>query len=483
METIEELITKDLPGTIKMLTKDEKESSKIDVMIMEYDQNVRDIRPTQVGTIQKTKIVGKGAKKKTVDPVRITVPFQKKIVTTAAAFEVGEPVTLVPNVVNDLSMEVIRLWKINRVDDKLQKAKVIQKSQTQCAFHFFIKDLSGDPSINKLPGVNLSKEIKVNILSQKEGKMAPVFDSTGNMNAFVWQFKTLNSEGKTIDNVWIFTETKVFECSTTSGSMIVDNTKEHGFGKIPIVYMAQDHPEWYDAESLIDRFETCISKLGGSNDYSGYPLIKLYGEAISMPDRDDDGKTLRFPIKEADKDGKVSHGDAEFMTNSSAADSIKLEMQSLESLIYAITSTPNLSFDNMKSIGNVSGVALKLLFLDSILKAKMNEGENRTIIERIINVFISGTITTTVQKMAADSKVLFMDVKFNSILPDDLKEAVAILTNAVSSGIMARKTAVEHLGMNESVQEELDLIAADQLIKVAKIPVVDPLGDPTIIKP
>jgi SPP1 family phage portal protein len=474
---IEELINQDLPAAIKKLTAKSKDSSTIDLIINEFEKNDRDIRQTQVGQIQKTKTVGKGSKAKTVNPVRITVPFQKKIVKTAAAFELGEPVTLVPNVVNDLSKEVIRLWKINRIDDKLQKAKVIQKSQTQSALHFYIKDLSKEASVNKQPGVNILKEIKVNVLSQKEGKMTPVFNGSGNMNAFVWEFKTLDEKGKSIDNVWVFTEKNVIECSTTTGSMAIDSQKPHGFGNIPVVYMDQDFPEWHDVETLIDRFETCISKLGGSNDYSGYPLIKLYGEAVSMPDRDDDGKTLRFPMKEADANGKVSHGDADFMTNSSAADSIKLELENLESLIYAISSTPNLSFDNMKSLGNISGIALKLMFLDSILKAKMNEGENRTIIERIINVFISGTITTTVQKMAANAKELFVDVKFNSILPDDTKEAIEFLTKAVDSGIMAKKTAVEHLGMNENVDEELLLIAADAVL------VQGPPFDPTIPTP
>ena len=51
--------------------------------------------------------------------------FQKKIVTTACAFEVGEPVTLIPNEVNDLTTEILNLWEDNRMDDKIQKAKII----------------------------------------------------------------------------------------------------------------------------------------------------------------------------------------------------------------------------------------------------------------------------------------------------------------------------------------------------------------------
>ena len=457
MEELELLLSGDIEAAIKELTSNKKDSEIISKYIKEYKKLDRTIRDSQVGKIQKDKQVGKGENLKTVKSIRSIVSYQKKIVTTACAFEVGEPVTLIPNDVNDLTTEILDLWEDNRMDDKIQKAKIIQKSQTECAFLFYIKDALDveDKSI---------KTIKSKLLTNEEGTMSPYFDSTGDMIAFTWSFTSKNTEGKSIKNVWIWTDKLCYKCSDESGTFGLVENLPHGFLKIPIVYISQDFPEWHDVESLIDRYETALSKLGGSNDYSGYPLLKLYGEVQSMPDRNDDGKTLKFPMKEVDNEsGKTIHGDAEFLTNSNAPESVKLEMENLEDLIFSISQVPNLSFNNLKgSVGNLSGVALKLLFLDSIIKAKMNEGDNKTMIQRIIKLFVSGITTTTNTKLSSKVKDSKIGINFNSILPNDLNEAVDIATKGKNAGIMSVKTAVEYIDMTEDVEEELALIEDDK---------------------
>jgi SPP1 family phage portal protein len=464
MEELDLLLAGPIDKAIKVLTSKKKDNELIEKYIKEFKNQDRTIRPSQVGNIQKDKQVGKGENSKTVKAIRSIVPYQKKIVTTSSAFEVGSPVTLIPNDVTDLSTEVLRLWEDNRIDDKIQKAKIIQKSQTECAYQFYIKEAIDIENKKIL-------DIKTKILSNDEGTMAPYFDASGDMIAFTWSYSSKNSEDKTVKNVWIWTHTLCYKCSDQSGTFALDENLPHGFDKIPIVYIAQEFPEWHEVESLIDRYETGLSKLGASNDYSGYPLLKLYGEVQSMPDRNDDGKTLKFPMKEVDDvSGKTIHGDAEFLTNSNAPESVKLEMETLENLIYSLSSTPNLSFDNMKgSIGNISGVALKLLFLDSIIKAKMNEGDNRTMMQRIIKIFISGIVTTTNTKLSSKIKDTTIKIQFNSILPDDLKEAVEIVTAAKNAGVMSVKTGVEYLDMTENSEEEIALIVSDRAIPTPTI--------------
>lgn len=240
--------------------------------------------------------------------------------------------------------------------------------------------------------------------------------------------------------------------------MELDTEEEHGFGKIPIVYLSQHHPEWFVVQEMIDRLEVSLSKLGASNDYSGHPILLLYGEVKGAADKDEDGKVLRMNMEEDDATGKVKHGEAKFLTREGAADSVKLEIETLEKYIYSMTSTPDISFENTKGLGNVSGVALKLMFLDAILKAKMNEGENRTIIERIINIFIAGTVNTTATTFSKMVKETFFDVQFNSILPDDLSGTVETLVQAVNGKIMSQSTAIKSLDMTDDVDEEVRMI-------------------------
>lgn len=465
MEELEALLVTDTQKAIKTLTSTTKDETVIDSYIKEFKKKDRTIRQSQVGKIQIDKSVGKGEKARTVKAIRSVATYQKKIVTTACAFEVGAPVTLIPENKNLLSDEVLRLWEENRIDSKILAAKMIQKSQTECAFQFYMAKTTN------IEGKEVNT-IKVKLLTNEEGRMSPYFDISGDMVGFTWSFNSKNVEDKDVKNVWVFTNKVCYKCDDSIGGKIsIIENLPHGFDKIPIVYISQDVAEWDDVEALIDRYETGLSKLGASNDYSGYPLLKLYGTVANMPDRNEDGKTLAFPMKEVDNEsGKTIHGDAEFLTNNNAPESVKLEMETLESLIYSLSATPNLSFDNLKgSIGNISGVAIKLLFIDSIIKASMNEGENRTMIQRIVKLLISGITMTTNTSLAGIVKDTVIKVQFNSILPDDLQTAVTVVSAAKTAGIMSLKTAVEYIGMNTDTEGEISMIKTDAVITVPPI--------------
>ena len=232
--------------------------------------------------------------------------------------------------------------------------------------------------------------------------------------------------------------------------------------------MSQEHPDWFIVETMIDRLEVAVSKLGAANDYSGHPMLVIEGEVTNAPDKDEDGKAWLIPIVK-DDDGKEIKGSVSFLEAATSPESNKLEIETLEKFIYNVSSTPNLSLDNLKGIGT-SGVALELLFLDPILKAKFNEGENRTMIERIINIMISGIVNTTNTNLKTDASALYFDIQFNSILPNDLKKATDIVTAAVNSGVMSKKTAVEYLGMNEDTEQELVLIQNDKAVVAPTVP-------------
>lgn len=468
MENILQLLVTDPEKAINKIRK--TGSSKTEKILdyqKEYVKHDRDLRNTQIGKTQKNKIKGEGEKSKEIPAVRTPVNFAKKIVRTASAFEVGKTVTLTPSDENSLSVLLKHIWKVNRVDSLIQDIIQLKKSETQGALHFYISDLKENSILNKiLVKANLkkqAKEVKVKLLDNTKGVMTPYFDSQGNMLLFMWEYTTINLEDKSVKNIEIWDQTKRYYFTDETGKFsAAELPKPHGFDRIPIVYTSQEQPEWFDVYELIDRYETSLSKLGGSNDYTAYPLLAIYGEINDFPDKDESGKVLNFPIKVDPETGKPIHGEAKFVTAENGVESSKLEIETLESLIYSISSTPNLSFDNVKGIGSITGIAMRLMFLDAVIKASMNEGDNRTMIERIINVLISGIVITTNTSMKSLAASLYYDIEFNSILPDDLKEAADIMNQLKTSGLVSTKTAVEYLGMNADVDEELLLIKAGQ---------------------
>lgn len=458
--TIEELLKKDLSAGLAEIRSQAKNRADILNDVKEYEENDRTIRPDQVGNIQQDKIVGEGAARKLIPSIKTPVGFNHKIVVTSTAFEVGKPVSLIPSVENELFEALIDIWKENRLDDKLQQCKTTQKIETECAIQFFIRDIPESGKAAAKNSINPVKEIRSTIFDSSKGTMYPYIDPTGDMVAFGWDFISKDEEGKDINNTWIWDASNVFKIDDV-GDVSIKDTVSHGFDRIPIVYMSQKHPEWFIVEGLIDRYEVSLSKLGASNDYSGYPILKTYGDVKVLPGRNEDGKTLNFPMRYDEDAGKFVNGNAEFLTNANAVESVKYEMEKAEELIYSISQTPNISFEKMKSIGAVSGVALELMFLDPMIKALMNEGQNRTIVERIIKIIIGGITKTLKVALTGQVAELKVEVKFNSLLPKDLQNLVTTISGAVTAGVMSKKTGVETLGVVENVQEELDLIKQD----------------------
>ena len=456
------LILKTEPDKVIAKIKEQsKDSAKILAYQKEYKDHDRTIRDSQVGNIQKDKLVGTGEKAKNVKAVRIPIDYQKKIVSTATAFEVGKPVTLIPSEISDLSELINLIWKSNRIDALLQKLISLKKSETQGAIQFYITDIKENSLFGKILNMlklkSQKKEIKSKLLDNTKGVMTPYFVGD-NLIAFMWEYKAKNTDGKELNHVEIWDNANYHYLNDETGKMAYFNKSiSHGFDRIPIVYVDQDEPEWFIVRELIDRYETSLSKLGGSNDYTAYPLLQIFGEVNSFPEKDDSGKVLQFPIK-VDDDGKQIHGKAEFLTADNSAESAKLEFDSVKDLIYSISHTPDLSFNNLKGMGDVSGVALKLMFLDAVIKSTMNEGDNRTMIERILNIITSGVVKTTNMGLAKFSETLYYEIIFNSIIPDDVKTATDIITSLREAGLLSTVTALKLIDMVDNPEDEIKLI-------------------------
>ncbi len=470
MEEEIKLLLEKLKSDPDNAVKDFEARKKADTeeFIKEFDGD-RDIRDTQLETLQKDKTVGTGAAQRLVRKARLKVQFQKKIVRTASAFEVGEPVTIKPNDTNSkLHDEVDAVWRNNRIDSKVKELIKFKKSHTEAAILFYLKALTPETLIGKFLGalgIKQKFEIKTRVITNKNASLYPYFDSSGDMIAFGYGFSTKIND-KEVKNLWVYTADSLIKLDNSGGIFAFVDTKPHGFAKIPIVYVSQEEPEWFDVKDLIDRYEVAVSKHSDSNDYSAHPILIVEGDVKGAPDKNDVGKVFNIPVKLGGDDGKtVIKGDIRFLTYDQAPEAVKLELETIDDNIHNITSTPKLSFNNVKGIGAVSGIALKLMFLDAIIKAKDNEGDNRTMYERIINIIVSGTVKTINTSLASEANELVYDIQFNSILPDDLKTAADVVSTLRTAGVISKKTSIQYLQMVQDIEEEMAEIGKEEATK------------------
>jgi len=190
-------------------------------------------------------------------------------------------------------------------------------------------------------------------------------------------------------------------------------------------------------------------------------MYKAKGGVKSFPKKDDTGKLVKLDIIETDK-GNIIEADLDVISWDRAPEALQLELETGKGLIYGLTDTPDLSFDNVKGIGNISGIALKLMFLGPILKAKEGEGDYQIAISRIINLMKAGISNITHTGLSGKMEGLRVDVRFTSVLPENLKEIIEILSEATGGkAIMSQRTAVAHNPLIEDNEGELNNIGEE----------------------
>lgn len=294
----------------------------------------------------------KGDKKTKIDTVklnRIGLPFQKKIVNIATTFLCGTPIRYTNN------MDDTTLYDaFNKVLDK-NKIKFIDKEivttvgrLTECAELWY--PVGGS---NHYYGFDSEYELKVKILTPDKNHLYPIFDENDNLVSFSREFKI---EEKSIFEVYTATEIIRYERDKEWQEV---SRVENPIGKIPVVFYKQEQVEWADVQSAIERLEQIYSYSAESNDKFAFPILKLKGEVTGQFAKENSGKILQLG----------ESADADFVIPPMANQSLSDEISRLERDIHDFTSTPNISFDNMKGLGNMlAGSSAEFLFLSAHLK-------------------------------------------------------------------------------------------------------------------
>jgi len=405
------------------------------------------------------KFVGEGETRKEVEQAKIVVKFQKKIVNFAVSFLFGAPIKLINNSEDKKSDEAFDIlkntWKDSKLDSHNKRLAKTLFKETQAAEYYYVgKDSEGE------------LKIKVALFSYKNGdRIYPFFDEYGDMVAFTRSYVAKGDDAKDVDYVDVYTAEKIITFKKESknvwerndkvnGVVIVDGDKENNIvlGKIPIVYYEQDEAEWTDVQTLIDKYELRLSKLVDTNDYFSSPAVVVKGKISNMPDKGEMGKL--FQIEAEDVGGTAMYGDIDYLTWDQTPQSTDLELKTIQGLIHSLTQTPDLSFDNVKGISNVSGIAMKFMFLDSLLKTMDKQEIFAEGLERRISIL--KTIQSKIVNISAAKGFddLEVGIEFNDVLPQNVQEIVDMLyTAAGAKPIMSQQSAVNSNPLVEKPDE------------------------------
>ncbi len=354
-------------------------------------------------------------------------------------------------------------WKDSKVEDLNVKLAKILFSETRAAELLYI------------PADKEDSSVKYMLLSLRNEEFNANFDDKGNMDAFIRKYKVKELEIDTIKEVSyveVFIKGGYKKYKETAENEYIELNDEittaykeayAKINKIPVVYYSCDFPLFWHIVKLQDRLNEVMCRLSDTNDYFADPKLKLFGSLVKNASgevglrKDATGEVIH--LQNLTEDGTQVKSDVEYLTWDQVPESTKFEIENLINNILYLTHTPNISFDNLKGIGNLSGVALKLMFLDATLftrslKALLFDFQRR------INVHKS-----LLNSLREDNRMMLLDIaiEFQNPIPTNEKEIIETLVQAKTGGILSTETAVENNPFVANTEVEKERLQSDNM--------------------
>lgn len=395
-----------------------------------------------------------------LEPVaRVALAIQKLIVKRAVAFTFGNPVVHNAEPEEDTKEKDV-LKSVNRVlfDTKTRTLnRRIARNIFSCTEAAEVWYPTANEHSNY--GFDSKFKLRVAVYSPLRGdKLFPYFDNTGDLIAFSREFE-VSKKGKGSTYFETFTKDQhlMWVNSNTGWEVVEGYPKVNIIGKIPVVYGQQPQVEWEDVQGLIDRLEKLLSNFADTNDYHASPKIVVKGDIVGFASKGESGGILELEGDDAD---------AKYLSWQHAPESVKLEIETLLNMIYTITQTPDISFATLQnSIGSISGVALKLLFMDAHLKVQDKMEIFDDYLQRrltIIQSFLGVMNTKDTEYLKACSS-LTIEPEIVPFMIDDEAALVDLLIAANGQKpIISQKTAIQTLGWAKDVDTEYEQIQEEE---------------------
>lgn len=413
---------------------------------------------------------GEAVQTRTEKVARIAVALQKLIIKRAVSFCFGNPPAYNATPTDEQQEAVLKALKrilsdvkTNSLNRKIGRAIFGFK---ECAELWY----PVEKKHNKY-GFPCDFKLRCALFSPAFGDtLYPYFDDSGDMVAFSRAFSRKDNKGVSIDYFETYTDEEhwlwLTNGSGVAAQVVEGYPKKVTIGKIPVVYGYQDNFETEDVDKLIDRLELLLSNFADTNDYHASPKIFVTGTINGWTKKGESGAVI---------EGEPG-ATMQYVSWQNAPESVKLEIETLLRLIYTITQTPDISFDSVKGLGAISGLALKLLFMDAHLKVQDKRKIFDDYLQRRANVLLAyiGQFNTTLETACDELEVEPEITPY--ILTSEMDELNYWLTANGNKPVISQEESVEKAGLSGNVELTMQKIN-DQTTRENSFMVGEPIID------
>ena len=412
-------------------------------LLKEYDSrfhpvNDKSIRPDKIKKDNRIEKVS-----------RIHLDIEKLITTRMVEFMFAIPVNrYYYNIDDDEDKIAIRkaielVYKTTRINtENLERAKLLLTS-CEVATLWYAAD---QPT--SVYGFESQKKLKCKTFSPMNGyELYPIFDEYDNMIAMSikWTAKH-SSENDTFFET--YTDNRHIRWKNNELEIDEPNT----LGKIPIVYSYRPKPIWDGIQHLINELEFTLSRNSDVIAYNASPVLAITGKIIGNDNKDSSQKVYKFE----------NGGGVQYVTWTQAIEAIKYHVETLFRLIWQRVQLPDLSFENIKGMGAVSGEARKTLLTDAHLKVGDEQGAFIEYFEREANI-----IKAYLKKLnpAWSNKVDEIEIE-HIITPFIQNDEANVITRYINANggkpLVSWKESIELAGLSSDADQTFEQLQQEQ---------------------
>lgn len=217
---------------------------------------------------------------------------------------------------------------------------------------------------NTLYGFPCKWKLKCKSYSPKDGtELFPYFDESDDLVAlsFRYQKRVLNQKRTFFET---YTADRHYRWIQGDDDWVELVNEEIKIGKIPGVYVSREESIYKDLSELREDIEYTVSRNSDVIAYNAAPLLKIVGNLLGREKKGESQRVYRME----------QGGDIAYVAWDQAIQALSYQVQTETDLFWSQGQMPDISFQNMKDLGNIGYDARQTLFMDAHLKIGDEEG-------------------------------------------------------------------------------------------------------------
>lgn len=297
-----------------------------------------------------------------------------------------------------------------------------------------------------------------------QGSLYPMLDKYDDMIAFSVEYER-KEDGEDVTYFETYTADKVCVWKIVGGETILEDPTDMPIEKIQLSYISRPESIYEGIDNNRNEIEFTLSRESDIIRKNSAPIVKLIGDMVNDNDK---------PATDVARE--VYHlkagGDVDTVSPAISPESTKFLVSQLKQNIEEYSQLPNLSMENTKGLGAISGEARKTLLTDGHMKVGEEKHEIVLFLEREFSV-----IKAFLSKMNKSWEKPIQSVKAKHIITpfvmSDEKAKSERLALEVGAGIKSIERAIEELGDAPDAVDELKKIIKENKERAQATSIMD----------